>query len=189
MEMNWNRRELLSRVPALAAGMAAALPAMSSAATGAASRTQGLATQQAGAANDDGIEREYLDFRAEDQGRTWGQYYRPKGKNPKTAVLIMHPNQNQSQEFLTRRLAAYGYGVLGVTARWYPDPMRATPELSLLDIASHIKFLRDKVRRRAFYRPGPSRRRERSLCVLPGTSNNTASGAFCFHALPVIRRT
>ncbi len=140
-----NRREFFSKAPAFAAGAAALLH----------SSEPLLRAQESSSAGKD-VEREYLDFRAQDGGRSWGQYCRPKGKNPKTAILVMHPNGNSSQHFLTRRLAGYGYAVLGQVGRWNTNPMRATPEASLLDIASHIKFLKDTYKVERFVSLGHS---------------------------------
>src|SRR6266536_2035592 len=92
-----NRREFLSEIPALAAGAGAML------------------TQERPAG---GVEREFLNFRAQDRVPTWGLYYRPKGKNPKTAIVTMHPRGNNSQHFLCTRLAVQGYAVLGQVGRW-----------------------------------------------------------------------
>ena len=131
MGSNENRREFLAKAPVLAAGATAllgsAVPAMFA---------------QSGERRDS-VEKEYLDFRAEDGGRSWGLYYRPAGKNPKTAILLMHPNGNNAQHFLTRRLAARGYAVFGAVGRWNPDPMKAVPETCLLDIAAYIKFIKE----------------------------------------------
>ena len=130
--MVFNRREFVAKISALAAGAAATVNSPASL----------LRAQKDDGAGKE-VERDYLDFRAQDGGRSWGQYYRPKGKNPKTAVLIMHPNGNNSQHFLTRRLAGYGYGVLGQVGRYYANPTRAVPEATLLDIAAHIKLLKE----------------------------------------------
>src|SRR5579885_3207603 len=130
MESGWNRREFLVKVPAAAAGASVLLGGMESP----------LPAQDGEPRKD--VQREYLDFKAADGGRSWGLYYRPAGKNPKTAILIMHPNGNNSGHFLTERLAAYGYGVLGQVGRFNANPMAAVPEATLLDIAAHIKFLK-----------------------------------------------
>jgi pimeloyl-ACP methyl ester carboxylesterase len=133
MKSTWNRREFLTKVPAAAAGAAALVQAASPAAG---------AQETARRAVDDGVEREYIDFRAEDNGASYGLYYRRKGTNPKTAVLLMHPNANNTNHFLTRRLAAAGYGVLGTAGRFASNPARGIPDATLLDIAAHIKYLK-----------------------------------------------
>ncbi|MBI4481060.1 MAG: alpha/beta hydrolase [Acidobacteria bacterium] len=126
-----NRREFLSTMPVLAAGAGALLSASE------------LLLQAQERQPDDSVEREFLNFRSQDNVSTWGLYYRPKGKNPKTTVVIMHPRSNNSQHFLAPRLAAQGYAVLGQVSRWLNNEIAATQENTLLDIAAGIRFLKE----------------------------------------------
>lgn len=148
MESNWNRRDFLSKAPALAVGATVLLNAPGAA----------LFAQRGDL--DKGIEREYLDFAAQDrkprlyegvdakgkpnyEPNCWGLYYRPAGKNPKTAVILMHPTAGYMHHFLTPLLAKAGYAVLGCASRWLGNDIKAVQEATLLDIAATIKFLRE----------------------------------------------
>src|SRR5689334_21756132 len=91
--VSFNRREFALKVPALAVGAAAML--------------EPLFAEESGAA--EGIDREFVNIRSEDKVSTWGLLYRPKGKKPKTAAIIMHPRSSMAEHFLTTRLAAQGY--------------------------------------------------------------------------------
>lgn len=131
--MDFNRRGFLARLPIVAAG-ATALLNPEAILLGEESRPNQL------------VEREFLKFRAQDGVPSWGLYYRPKGKNPKTAVLITHPRLDYTDFFLTTRLAERGYAVLGQASRWLNDDSRAIQESTLLDIAASIKFLQENYR-------------------------------------------
>ena len=89
------------------------------------------------------VDREFVNIRSEDKVPTWGLFYRPKGKKPKTAAIIMHPRSSMAEHFLTMRLAAQGYAVLGQTSRWLNNDAAAVQESTLLDIAAGIHFLKN----------------------------------------------
>lgn len=125
-----SRRDFLSNFPALAAGAAALLNFWEATAFAQSSGPERT------------VEEELLTFRAEDRGTSWGMYYRPVGKNPKTAVVIMHPRSNNLRHFLHRPLTAAGYGVLGCASRWLNNDINAVQEATLLDIAAGVKFLK-----------------------------------------------
>ena len=48
------------------------------------------------------VRTELIQLKAEDGGRSKGAYYRPEGKHPKTAVLIMHPRGDNTTHFILR---------------------------------------------------------------------------------------
>jgi pimeloyl-ACP methyl ester carboxylesterase len=128
--MNFNRRELAVRIAALAVGTPALLEPL-------------MAQQAAPAAAAADVDREFVDIRSEDKVSTWGLLYRPKGKRPRTAALIMHPNASFAEHFLTTRLAAQGYAVLGQTSRWLNNSADTIHESALLDIAAGIRLLKE----------------------------------------------
>jgi dienelactone hydrolase len=123
--VSMNRREFAAGIPGLVAASAAMLTPMF-------------------AANDaaTGLDREFVNIHAEDKAPTWGLLYRPKGKTPKTAAIIMHPRSSMAEHFLTTRLAAQGYAVLGQTSRWLNNDAVAVQEATLLDIAAGIRLLK-----------------------------------------------
>lgn len=123
-----SRRDLLIRVPALVTGAAAAL----------AVSNDGVFAQQTGVET----QKEILYFKADDGGASWGIYHRPKGKNPKTAVIIMHPRANNTEHFVARGLAQQGYAALGCASRWLNNDTDAVQEATLLDVAASIQFLK-----------------------------------------------
>jgi pimeloyl-ACP methyl ester carboxylesterase len=124
------RREFVVRMSALAAGTPAVLQPL-------------MAQQPAPAAATTDVDREFVDIRAQDKVSTWALFYRPKGKEPKTAALMMHPTASYAEHFLTTRLAAQGYAVLGQTCRWLNNDSIGIQELTLLDIAAGIRLLKE----------------------------------------------
>lgn len=128
--MDGSRRAFVTKVPALTASAAALFNFPSALLKGESNGAKG-------------ITREFLDFRAQDGTPSWGLYFRPEGKRPKTAVIITHPRLDYTQFFLTTRLAQRGYAILGQASRWLNDDSRAIQEFTLLDIAAGIKGLKE----------------------------------------------
>ena len=142
--MRLHRRDWLKAVPALTAGASALLGSW---------QPELLGQTREG---ESGVQKEIVNFRAEDKVRSFGIYYRPTGKNPKTALIITHPRANQTQHFLAARLAAGGYGVLGQAARWVNNETNAIQEETLLDVAAGMQFLKQNFQVERFVSIGHS---------------------------------
>ncbi len=127
-----HRRDWLKAVPALAAGASTFLSGWN----------EPLSAQAQTAKGEAGVEKEFVSYRAEDKAQSMGIYYRPTGKNPKTAFLITHPRANSMQHFMAPRLAAGGYGVLGQACRWINNETNAIQEETLLDVAAGMQHCR-----------------------------------------------
>jgi pimeloyl-ACP methyl ester carboxylesterase len=128
--VRFNRREFAVRMSALAVGTPALLQPL-------------MAQQETTAAAAADVDREFVDIRAQDKVSTWGLCYRPKGKRPKTAAIVMHPTASYAEHFVTMRLAAQGYAVLGQTCRWLNNESAGVQELTLLDVAAGIRVLKE----------------------------------------------
>lgn len=87
---------------------------------------------------------EFLSFRASDGVGSIGVFYRPSGKNPRTAVIVMHPRSGNLQTFLAPHLTAAGYAVLGCGSRWLNNDINSVQEATLLDVAAGIRFLKER---------------------------------------------
>ncbi len=102
--------------------------------------TQNAGRTQAGRT----IETEIVDITAADKGSSRGFFYRPAGKAPKTAVIMMHPRVNMTRHFLALPIASSGYAFLGCASRWENNDADALQEATLLDIAAAVKTLKDR---------------------------------------------
>jgi pimeloyl-ACP methyl ester carboxylesterase len=142
--MRLHRRDWLKALPALAAGGSAWLG----------SWNEGLLAQ--GREGESGVQKEIVNYWAEDKAPSFGIYYRPTGKNPKTALIITHPRANSTQHFLAARLAAGGYGVLGQAPRWLNNETNAIQEETLLDVAAGMQFLKQNFQVERFVSIGHS---------------------------------
>lgn len=142
--MQLRRREWLAAFPALAAGTSAFLGSWQADLLGQTREGEG------------GVQKEIVNYRAEDKVPSFGIYYRPVGKNPKTALIITHPRANSSQHFLAARLAAGGYGVLGQAPRWLNNETNAIQEETLLDVAAGMQFLKQNFQVERFVSIGHS---------------------------------
>jgi pimeloyl-ACP methyl ester carboxylesterase len=142
--MQLRRRDLLAAFPALAAGASAFVGSWPTELLGQTREGEG------------GVQKEIVNYRAEDKVPSFGIYYRPAGKNPKTAFIITHPRANSTQHFLAARLAAGGYGVLGQAPRWLNNESNAIQEETLLDVAAGMQFLKQNFQVERFVSVGHS---------------------------------
>ncbi len=69
-------------------------------------------------------------------------YYTPAGQHPKTAVLIMHPRDDQRTHFILEPLAHKGFGALGMCP---PNAgCSQIHEKLVLDVAAGVQFLKSR---------------------------------------------
>jgi pimeloyl-ACP methyl ester carboxylesterase len=90
------------------------------------------------------VEVELVNLVAEDDVVTRGLYYRRRGTQPQTALHVMHPRNDQSQNYVVPQLVAAGYGVLARSGRWPNNDVATIHETLLLDVAAGITFLRER---------------------------------------------
>ena len=88
------------------------------------------------------IRTELIQLKAEDGGRSKGAYYRPEGKHPKTAVLIMHPRGDNTTHFILQPLARNGVGAMGMMSR--SAGHSGIHEELILDVAAGVRFLKSQ---------------------------------------------
>ncbi len=88
------------------------------------------------------IRTELIQLKAEDGGRSKGAYYRPEGKHPKTAVLIMHPRGDNTIHFILQPLARNGLGAMGMMSR--SAGHSGIHEELILDVAAGVRFLKSQ---------------------------------------------
>ena len=88
------------------------------------------------------VRTELIQLEAEDGGRSKGAYYRPEGKQPKTAVLIMHPRTDRTTYFILQPLARNGLGAMGMMSR--SAGHSGIHEELILDVAAGVRFLKSQ---------------------------------------------
>lgn len=90
------------------------------------------------------IKLEAARIKAEDGGISHGLYYTPAGKNPRTAVLILHPEGDGRMDWRCEAFAQAGIGAYGMAGRFANDDAHLIMEELMLDIAATIRWLRGK---------------------------------------------
>jgi hypothetical protein len=91
-----------------------------------------------------GIGIEPVSLLSEDGALRKAMMYLPPGKRPSTAVHLMHPKMDQSQNYLIPALLAAGYAVLGGGSRWVHNDIATVHEKLLLDVAAGVTCLRSR---------------------------------------------
>lgn len=91
------------------------------------------------------VKIEIVNLTAEDGGRLRGFLYWPEGRSPKTAIVNMHPNGDNTQHFTLAPVAAAGFAAFGLAGRYVNSIYRdGIHENLLLDLAAAIKHLREQ---------------------------------------------
>jgi hypothetical protein len=81
---------------------------------------------------------------SEDGALRKAMMYLPAGRKPRTAVHLMHPKMDQSQNYLIPPLLAAGYAVLAGGSRWVHNDIATVHEKLLLDVAAGVMCLRSR---------------------------------------------
>lgn len=88
------------------------------------------------------VRQEVVVLTTEDGEHPRGVYYTLAGRQPKTAVLIMHPRNDSGTHFLLEPLTKQGFAAMGMVSR---NPGRSSVhEELLLDVAAGVKFLKSR---------------------------------------------
>lgn len=72
-----------------------------------------------------------------------GNYFSPRGKRPKTALIATHYNVDFSEHYLAPLMAERGYGFLGWNTRFRGAEAYFLLEHALIDIGVGVRWLRD----------------------------------------------
>jgi alpha-beta hydrolase superfamily lysophospholipase len=88
------------------------------------------------------VVKEPIQLKAEDGDRSRGMYHYLRGRQPKTAVLIMHPRGDSTSHFILEPLAKAGYGAFGMASR--TAGISGIHEELLLDVAAGVKYLKSR---------------------------------------------
>ncbi len=88
------------------------------------------------------VRQETIRLRAEDGDGLFAIYHYPAGRQPKTAIMFMHPRGGNVTHFALQTLAQRGFGALGMGSRsmnrtWIHEEL-------LLDVASGVRFLKSR---------------------------------------------
>lgn len=95
-------------------------------------------------------ERELVEVEAPELPRTgWGlapargTYYRPAGRRPRTAFIVVHYELDFSQHYLAEPMAQRGYGFLGWNTRFCGRESHFLLDRALVDIGLGVSWLRE----------------------------------------------
>lgn len=83
-------------------------------------------------------------LRTEDFRQLHALWWTPRGRKPKTAVVVMHPRVDFTHHYCVPRLVDAGYGVLAANSRSPNDDTALVHEDLLLDVAASIRWLRER---------------------------------------------
>ena len=88
---------------------------------------------------------ENLSLKAPDMREHRGLFWSPKGnKNPKTAVVVMHPRADFTHHYIIPRLVDAGFACLGANTRNPNNDVTTIHEEIILDVASCVSWLKNK---------------------------------------------
>lgn len=77
-------------------------------------------------------------------GAIWASEVRPVGKQPSTALLIVHPTANFLGHYALGTLATKGVAAVGMTTRYVGSDSNLNVENCLLDIGAAVTVLRER---------------------------------------------
>src|SRR3990172_1512734 len=92
---------------------------------------------------DAAVRRDVVWLEATDTGQSFGILCRPAGREPKTAVYLMHPRGEFSRHYVVPGLVARGYAVFGHNSRYLNNDIDMVHERLLFDIAAGMRHLRE----------------------------------------------
>jgi pimeloyl-ACP methyl ester carboxylesterase len=92
---------------------------------------------------DPAVRRDIVYLEATDTAHSFGVLYRPAGREPKTAVYLMHPRGEFTRHYVVPGLTARGYAVFGHNSRYLNNDTDMVHERLLFDIAAGMRFLKE----------------------------------------------
>lgn len=92
----------------------------------------------------DDVRREVAYLEASDTAPSFGILYRPPGRQPRTAVYLMHPRAEFTRHYVVPGLTARGYAVFGHNSRYLNNDTDMVHERLLFDIAAGMRFLKER---------------------------------------------
>jgi pimeloyl-ACP methyl ester carboxylesterase len=129
----------------IAAGLVlAALPAMGGQGVPAKAAPYTAATGMAASAEDDAVTNRVVDLVTEDKHRLWALLY-TNGTPASIGIVIMHPRSDSRRDWRLTYFANAGIAALGMASRHENSSEEERYEDIMLDIASGVKYLREKV--------------------------------------------
>jgi len=91
---------------------------------------------------DASVRRDIVYLDATDSGQSFGVLYRPAGREPRTAVYLMHPRGEFSRHYVVPGLTARGYAVFGHNSRYLNNDTDMVHERLLFDVAAGMRHLK-----------------------------------------------
>src|SRR5437016_4793428 len=76
-------------------------------------------------------------------GAIWASEVRIRGRQPHTALVVIHPTANFLGHYALATLAELGMGAIGLTTRYVGNDSNLNVENCLLDIGATVRYLRD----------------------------------------------
>ena len=92
---------------------------------------------------DPSVRRDVIYLDASDSAQSFGILYRPAGREPKTAVYLMHPRGEFTRHYVVPPFTDRGYAVFGHNSRYLNNDTHMIHERLLLDIAAGVRYLRE----------------------------------------------
>jgi hypothetical protein len=92
---------------------------------------------------DPAIQRDVVYLEATDTAQSFGILYRPAGRQPRTAVYLMHPRADFTRHYVVPGLVGRGYAVFGQDSRYLNNDTDMVHERLLFDIAAGMRYLRE----------------------------------------------
>ena len=90
------------------------------------------------------LNSEEVNLTAQDGGRSRAIFYWAKGRNPKAAVVLMHPIGDNRNSWVAQGLAREGIATLGMAGRYTSNETFHIHEELLLDVAEAVRFLKQE---------------------------------------------
>jgi pimeloyl-ACP methyl ester carboxylesterase len=109
----------------------------------AAAETRRLGGSQLKAPVPPGVTRQLLALQSEDGAWHNAALHLPEASTPTTGIVVMHPAADFMQHYALGPLALLGYAALGLNSR-FSDESNAIMEQVVLDLASGVRFLRER---------------------------------------------
>src|SRR5713101_5208018 len=93
---------------------------------------------------DSQVQRDLVNLSAEDGGTSKGVLYWKGARVPKTAVMLMHPRTDQTQNYTIPFLVEAGFAAYGQASRWVNNDIATIHETLLLDAGAGVRYLKEQ---------------------------------------------